>query len=76
MAKQQIHEAHVQITRSLTLPQYEQGGVEFELPAHGKKLGDVVFTGANVYFTPSRGTTKSWDFTHFVELLRNAPSQH
>ncbi len=74
MPKQQIHEAHVQITRSLTLPQYEQGGVEFELRAHGKKLGDVVFTGANVYFT-SRRTTKTWDFTHFIELLRSSPSQ-
>jgi hypothetical protein len=75
MAKQQIHEAHVRITRSLTLPQYEHGGVEFELRANGKKLADVVFTGAHVLFTPARGTTKAWDFTHFVELLRNAQSQ-
>ena len=75
MAKRQIHEARVQITRNLTLPQYEQGGVEFELRAYGKKHGDVMFTGANVNFT-SRGTTKTWDFTHFVELLRNSPSQY
>ena len=76
MAKQQIHEAHVQITRRLTLPQYEQGGVEFELRAHGRKLGDLVVTGANVIFTPSRGTSKTWDFSHFVEILRGATSQY
>jgi hypothetical protein len=76
MVKQQIHAAQVQITRSLTLPQYEQGGVEFELRRYGKKLADVVFTGANVCFTPSRGTTKAWDFTHFVEILRAATSQY
>jgi hypothetical protein len=73
MAKQQVHEAMLTIKRPLSLRQYEHGGVEFELRANQKHLGVVTFSGAHVYFRHGRSNEKSWDFTKFVEMLKNSP---
>ena len=71
MAKTQIHEAKVTITRQLVLPQYEDGGVVLELRADQKLLGTVTFSGAHVYFQYHR-MKKHWNFSQFVDLLKNA----
>lgn len=71
MARQKIHEAKLTITRQLTIPQKEKGGVVLELRANKKLLGAVIFSGAHVYFEKGK-TKKYWNFTDFVELLKSA----
>jgi hypothetical protein len=50
MAKQKIYEAKLTISREMTIPQHEQGGVDLELRANGGLLGRVTFSGAYVHF--------------------------
>jgi len=77
MTKNQIHKATFQITRHIELPQYESGGIEVELRANDEKLGELTISGAHVYFKAAYAKqTKSWDFTHFIEMLEDADSQY
>jgi len=66
-----IHRAKLRVTCELEVPQYQKGkGIEIELVADDKPLGELHIYGAHVYFRPFRKSKwKSWSFTEFAKLL-------
>lgn len=69
----QVHQAKLRVTCDLEIPQYQtHNGIEIELSANGKLLGEIQIQGAHVYYRRTRNSNwSSWTFSDFAKILED-----